>query len=60
MAAFAKLEYLDLSRNDLSEIPAELGLLVNLKSLSLSYNDLSYVPAELGSLASLEYHRSLW
>ena len=44
----------DLSRNQLSEIPPELGNLVNLETLKLSGSQLSEMPSWLGDLASLE------
>jgi hypothetical protein len=47
------LTILDLSRNQLTEVPAALGKLINLTWLDLSHNQLTSLPAELGSLTNL-------
>ena len=47
-------EWLDLSGNQLSEVPPELGSLSSREWLDLSGNQLSGVPPELGSLSRLE------
>jgi small GTP-binding protein len=44
---------LDLSRNKLSELPAEIMQLVNLTTLNLSWNQLSELPAEITQLVNL-------
>jgi len=44
---------LDLSKNQLSELPAEIGQLVNLTTLDLSRNQLSELPIEIGQLVNL-------
>ena len=44
---------LDLSGNQLSELPAEIGQLVNLTTLNLRGNQLSELPAEIGQLVNL-------
>ncbi len=44
---------LDLSRNQLSELPAEIGQLSKLTTLDLSGNQLSELPAEITQLANL-------
>jgi len=44
---------LDLSYNQLSELPAEITRLTNLTTLDLSGNQLSELPAEIGQLAKL-------
>ena len=49
------LKRLDLSSNQLTSIPKELGALKNLKILYLSYNQLTSIPKELGELKNLEY-----
>ena len=52
-----RVRRLDLSGNQLSEVPPELGSLSNLTHLYLYDNQLSGVPPELGSLSNLEW---LW
>ena len=46
---------MDLSDNQLSGVPPELGSLSNLERLDLSDNQLSGVPPELGSLSNLTH-----
>ena len=55
--ADGRVTHLDLPRSQLSgSIPAELGLLANLKNLVLSNNDLSgSIPSALGQLTNLEW-----
>jgi internalin A len=45
--------FLDLSNLDLSELPFEIGTLLNLQTLDLSDNQLSSLPPEIGNLANL-------
>jgi Leucine-rich repeat (LRR) protein len=47
------LTVLDLSGNDLTGLPAELGQLKNLEILDVSNNRLTGLPLELGNLAQL-------
>ncbi|MEZ4637779.1 MAG: leucine-rich repeat domain-containing protein [Caldilineaceae bacterium] len=49
------LELLDVSYNELTALPAEVGDLVNLKTLNLSDNQLTSLPPEIGELSSLGY-----
>ena len=49
------LEQLDLSNNQFSNMPSELGSLKELQHLSLAVNLLTGIPSSLGSLANLEY-----
>ncbi|MDF5725987.1 MAG: COR domain-containing protein, partial [Rhizonema sp. PD37] len=48
------LQTLDISRNQLSSLPAEIGSLTNLQTLDISFNQLSSLPAEIGSLTNLQ------
>lgn len=48
-------EELDLSEQNLTELPDWIGNLTNLKSLYLQGNKLSSIPEEIGNLTSLEY-----
>src|SRR3990167_8793052 len=54
---FSKFQYLtdlNLSFNQLSELPRSIGLLEDLRILNLSYNRLCYLPAEFSQLTRLE------
>jgi len=51
----ASLGELELSYNDLTTIPSEIGNLASLGELDLSYNELTSIPSEIGKLTSLEY-----
>jgi Leucine-rich repeat (LRR) protein len=49
----AKLKFLDLSKNNLTGLPAELGQLKELETLDVSDNQLTGLPMELGDLTQL-------
>jgi len=48
------LEYLDLSNNEITEIPENINNLENLKELYLSFNKISKVPEQIEELSQLE------
>ncbi len=54
-AARDEVKKLNLSGIELTELPAEIGQLTNLKVLDLSHNSLSSLPAEIGQLTNLTY-----
>ncbi len=47
------MTYLDLSSNNLTEIPKEVFNLTNLTALNLSENEISILPKEIGNLVNL-------
>ncbi|XP_041041507.1 leucine-rich repeat-containing protein 2 [Carcharodon carcharias] len=51
---FQDLIVMDLSRNCLKELPAEIGKMTKLKELNVSFNKLTSVPLELGCCENLE------
>uniref|UniRef100_A0AAV2MP70 Leucine-rich repeat-containing protein 2 n=1 Tax=Knipowitschia caucasica TaxID=637954 RepID=A0AAV2MP70_KNICA len=51
---FSKLSVLNLAKNQICEVPADIGKLRSLKQLDLSYNRLMKVPVELGDCEELE------
>jgi Leucine-rich repeat (LRR) protein len=48
------LKRLDLSYNNISEIPLEIGLLTNLRSLWISNNPIKSLPGSISSLTKIE------
>ncbi|TNF30094.1 MAG: leucine-rich repeat domain-containing protein [Bacteroidetes bacterium] len=50
---FPNLQWLDLSRNRLTEIPSQVGMLKNLKKLILNKNKIEQLPPEIGQLEDL-------
>lgn len=51
----SKLQDLDLSRNQLQELPGGIGRLTSLVRLDVSENQLTRLPPELGDLRNLQY-----
>ncbi|MDQ3190394.1 MAG: leucine-rich repeat domain-containing protein [Bacteroidota bacterium] len=51
---FPNLQWINLSRNRMTEIPAEIFLLKNLQYLDLSKNKIDLIPKEIGNLTSLK------
>ena len=49
------LQTLDLSENQISVIPPEIGQLINLQYLYLYGNQISVIPTEIGQLTNLKY-----
>jgi len=54
ISKFTNLIYIDLSYNNVREIPANIGALVNLKTMDLSHNSLKTLPVEIASLVNLQ------
>jgi internalin A len=54
-AASEQASVLNLSGLGLTEVPLEIGQLVNLKELDLSGNQISIIPDEIGQLVNLEH-----
>jgi Leucine-rich repeat (LRR) protein len=54
MAAFTRLEHLDVSRNGLRALPDGVGGMLSLRSLDASYNAIAALPLGLSSLRALE------
>jgi Leucine-rich repeat (LRR) protein len=50
----ARTRFLDLSDNQLSQLPPEIGQLSSLQTLDLGNNQLSALPPEIGNLSSLQ------
>ena len=53
LAALTDLEYLNISRNNLSILPREIGRLKNLKTLLARENSITILPGELSNCSSL-------
>ncbi|KAK2496332.1 hypothetical protein MC885_014609 [Smutsia gigantea] len=51
---FQAMRILDLPKNHISHLPAEIGCLKNLKELNVSFNHLKSIPPELGECENLE------
>ena len=51
---FPNLQWLDLSRNKLKEVPEEIGALINLQYLDMSKNQIDLIPKEIGKLVNLK------
>ena len=52
---FKNLQYLDISKNSISELPDSIGLLINLQYLACSKTGLKHVPKEIGRLTNIVY-----
>ena len=48
------LQYLNLSNNDLSTIPDEIGFLTNIGVINLRYNKIEILPESIGNCESLK------
>ena len=55
-----KVKQLDLSNNQLTFLPPEIGALRDLKSICLYNNKLVFLPLEMGNLANLEAINLSW
>jgi Leucine-rich repeat (LRR) protein len=53
--AFKNLQYLNLSKNHITQLPEEIGQLKNLQYLNISKNGLEELPPEIGDLINLYY-----
>ncbi|XP_054555052.1 leucine-rich repeat-containing protein 2 [Talpa occidentalis] len=51
---FQAMRILDLQKNKISHLPAEIGRLKNLRELNVSFNHLQSIPPELGDCENLE------
>ncbi|KAM7064029.1 leucine-rich repeat-containing protein 2 isoform 1-T2 [Molossus nigricans] len=51
---FQAMRILDLPKNQISHLPAEIGCLKNLKELNVRFNHLQSIPPELGDCENLE------
>ncbi|XP_017505899.2 leucine-rich repeat-containing protein 2 [Manis javanica] len=51
---FQAMRILNLPKNHISHLPAEIGCLKNLKELNVSFNHLKSIPEELGDCENLE------
>ncbi|MBL7927997.1 MAG: leucine-rich repeat domain-containing protein [Bacteroidia bacterium] len=59
---FKNLQWLDLSRNRITELNDSIGLLLSLTELNLGYNNLKTLPASIGNLkhlSVLKLHKNL-
>jgi len=54
IAELYNLQHLDLSNNQIKEIPKQIGQLVNLQQLYLSNNQIKEIPKELCQLSNLQ------
>ncbi|HLZ80379.1 MAG TPA: COR domain-containing protein [Ktedonobacteraceae bacterium] len=52
---YGRIDILDLSNNDLTQLPPEIRHLINLEWLYLNHNKLSQLPTEVGQLANLRH-----
>ncbi|MFM5896156.1 MAG: leucine-rich repeat domain-containing protein, partial [Dolichospermum sp.] len=53
-AAKDEVTELDLSNNQISSLPREIGQLTNLQSLNIYNNQISSLPPEIGQLTNLQ------
>jgi Leucine-rich repeat (LRR) protein len=49
LSSLTRVEILDLSENQITILPTQIGLLTSLRSLWLEYNKLSFIPSDLVS-----------
>lgn len=53
-ASFPNLQYLDISKNKIKELPAEVGRLLYLQILNISKNKIETLPPAIGQLQNLK------
>jgi Leucine-rich repeat (LRR) protein len=54
-SSLTRLEILNLSLNQITILPTQIGLLTSLQDLCLNHNKLSFIPTDLNSLSNLTY-----
>lgn len=52
---FKNLQYLDISKNSITDLPDSIGSLINLQYFACSKTGLKHLPKEIGQLINLKY-----